>query len=62
MCIRRQSGYCCAQFQVCQNVPNAFTLDTIANNMGLQDTYCTYDYISIPGKAALVKSRFDLAA
>jgi len=50
-CIRRQDGYCCIQYQVCQNVPNAFSLDIASSiaDAGDIDTLCTNDYVTIPG-------------
>ncbi len=48
-CIRRQEGFCCIQYQVCPNVPNAFALEVITSFEASVDTKCTSDYIVIPG-------------
>ena len=50
-CVRRAAGYCCVQYQACAGIPTAFTLDTLTASAtgGQTATYCTYDYISIPG-------------
>lgn len=57
-CIRRNAGYCCVQYQVCEGVPNAFTLDSeiekadaTPGKVGLIDTLCTSDYITIPASS-----------
>ena len=47
-CIRRQAGFCCIQYQVCAGVINAFSLDQSAA-IGLIDTNCILDYVTIPG-------------
>ena len=49
-CIRRAAGYCCIEYNVCQGVTNAFTLDVNAAILGLTDSQCTGDYISISGE------------
>ena len=49
-CIRRAAGYCCIEYNVCQGVTNAFTLDVNAAILGLIDTLCTGDYIAISGE------------
>lgn len=55
-CIRLQNGYCCVQYQVCQNVPNAFTLDT--NAVGKVDSQCTsLDYVLIEGANTICNSK-----
>jgi len=47
VCIRREAGYCCVQYQVCAD-PNSFTIDSlVANVMAKVDTDCTEDYIGI---------------
>jgi len=48
-CIRQQAGFCCTQYIQCQNVPNSFTIDTIAAVIGAVDTACITDYVTIPG-------------
>jgi hypothetical protein len=50
-CIRRAAGYCCVQYQQCAGIPAAFSLDTqmITLTGGFTDSYCTYDYVIIPG-------------
>jgi hypothetical protein len=52
-CIRRAAGYCCVEYQVCQGVTSAFSLDGSTPANGRVDTYCTGDYIAIPGKLFL---------
>ena len=55
-CIKRQDGYCCIQYQVCNNVINGFSLSSqsqVTANAGDTDTQCTLDYVTIPGKNTL---------
>ena len=49
-CIRRAAGYCCIEYQVCAGVTSGFTLDGGGTTNGYTDTYCTGDYVAIPGK------------
>ena len=50
-CIRTQPGYCCVQYQVCQNVINGFTIDQPkAATLGASDSICTGDYIAVEGE------------
>lgn len=47
VCIRREAGYCCVQYQLCAD-PNSFAIDNLAaNQVGKVDTDCTKDYIGI---------------
>ncbi len=49
-CVRRAAGYCCVEYNVCQGVPSAFSLDAgHAIILGATDSLCTSDYIGIPG-------------
>ena len=50
VCIRKQEGFCCVQYQACADQANSFTLDTL-NTAQSNDELCTDDYISIPGKS-----------
>lgn len=49
-CIRRAAGYCCIEYQVCAGITYAFTLDSGVATVGYVDTYCTADYVAIPGE------------
>jgi hypothetical protein len=60
-CVRRAAGYCCIQYQVCAGVTNAFSLDGGSSAIGEVDSYCTGDYIAIPGKQNLSNSTKSLA-
>jgi len=47
VCIRRESGYCCVQYQVCSDA-DSFNIDSVtANKVAKVDTDCTLDYITI---------------
>jgi len=56
-CVRRNQGYCCVQYTVCEGVIGAFSLDSQVVGaasivtQGLQDTFCTADYVSIPSSS-----------
>jgi len=50
ICVRKQSGFCCVQYQVCADQTNAFTLDTSADTQSTDET-CQTDYITIPGSS-----------
>lgn len=60
ICIRRELGFCCVQYQACGAIPGstdplpAFSLATKDVNgnrvLGNVDDSCTLDYIAIPGK------------
>ena len=47
-CIRTQAGYCCIEYQVCNDVTNGFTIDQTAA-IGIADSKCTLDYVGIEG-------------
>ena len=49
VCIRREVGFCCVQYQLCTD-ENSMTLGTI-NTAAQTDTLCTEDYFAIPGSA-----------
>ena len=57
ICIRQEEGYCCIQYQVC-NDANSMTLGTRTgvaganNGIADTDTLCTRDYLRIDGSAA----------
>ena len=60
VCIRQAKGYCCIQYQICPDESDAFSLDRkdlgVADSTklyGFVDTYCTNDYLLIPGKNIL---------
>jgi hypothetical protein len=50
MCIRQEEGYCCIQYTQCTDT-NPFSLDQKSTTADTTDigTYCTNDYIEIPG-------------
>ena len=52
VCIRKSKAFCCVEYQVCENVPLAFSLDSKYSvaNRGDTDTLCSNDYVAIPGK------------
>ena len=54
VCIRRQDGYCCVQYQACPGVLNAMSLDYKSTilDAGDIDTLCSNDYVNIPGEVA----------
>ena len=49
-CIRRAAGYCCVQYNVCEGLTDAFSLDRGVVIEGRVDSQCVLDYIAIPGK------------
>ena len=57
MCIRPEEGFCCIQYQVC-NDPGSFSLSGGAQDpadatkqVSIAESSCTLDYISIPGNS-----------
>lgn len=52
ICVRKQEGYCCTQYQVCPDQANAFSLGN-TDVTQLADQLCTSDYIAIPGSGPL---------
>ena len=48
-CIRRAAGYCCIQYQVCTDQTNAWSIDGQSAAISFTDSFCTLDYVGIPG-------------
>jgi hypothetical protein len=56
VCIKKQDGFCCVQYQVCADQTGAFTLDaTINPAKAMVDGACTsaIDFVRIPGELAV---------
>ena len=59
MCIRREQGFCCVQYNVCSDA-KSFTLDFEMNNAmkSMVDSECAEDFILIPGMTNLPRKVF----
>jgi hypothetical protein len=57
-CIRQAPGFCCVKYQVCPNVPSAYTINVlaVANMRGSVDSECTEDFLQIPGATSTCTS------
>jgi hypothetical protein len=54
VCIKKQDGFCCVQYQVCADQTGAFTLDaTNSPGKAMVDGVCTsaIDFVRIPGSS-----------
>ena len=52
VCIRREFGFCCVRYRVCEDVEDAFTLDTTQNHACNEQGCLSKDFVSIPGSGA----------
>ena len=59
-CIRREQGFCCIQYSVCEGVANSFTLDSLPTAAAKQGSDCTKDFILIPSASSTCTSNGSL--
>ena len=57
-CIRRAAGYCCIEYTVCTDQTNAWSLDGQSASKSFTDSFCTLDYVGIPGMNIFKKYYF----
>lgn len=52
ICVRKQDGFCCVQYQTCYDQSSAFALDATLKAQA-SDSTCSGDYLYIPGSNAV---------
>jgi hypothetical protein len=59
VCVKKQDGFCCVQYQVCSDQTLAFSLDqtTASATKQIVDSGCATDYVRIPGSSQACTSQ-----
>ena len=53
ICIRREEGYCCVEYSLCDGATSSYGLSSLHASQAMQDELCTEDWVGIDGKYVL---------
>ena len=56
ICVRREAGYCCIEYSLCDGSTASFGISSLDATKAYQDDKCTEDWVGIDGKYLIIQA------